>query len=137
MHIETEISIGELIDKLTILEIKSERISDIEKLKNINREKLILSACLSNVNISLEANRNKHTKELQELYQQLKKINEIIWDIEDQIRDCERRKDFGKEFIQLARGVYLNNDERAAIKRKINQLLNSEVIEEKSYTEYR
>lgn len=125
--INTPISYGELVDKLTILAIKVERISDPAKLGNIRTELELLSVKYTTLPMS---------DKLIQLRAQLKTINEIIWDIEDDIRDCERRKDFSDKFVQLARGVYLNNDERSRIKRQINDLLHSNIIEEKSYTEY-
>jgi hypothetical protein len=119
---------GELIDKLTILEIKSERITDEGKLANIRRELE-----------SLDRVRHEElpaSPELSRLTADLKKINEQLWNIEDAIRDCERRGDFGQQFIELARAVYHTNDRRAAVKRKINELLGSAIVEEKSYTIY-
>jgi len=126
--IDAPVSYGELVDKLTILAIKAERISDPAKLKNVQTELELLSAKYATLLMS---------DELIQLRAQLKIINETIWDIEDGIRDCERRKDFSDEFVQFARGVYLNNDERSKIKRQINDLLHSNIVEEKSYTEYR
>lgn len=124
----TEIGAGELIDKITILEIKSNRITDPEKLKNINHELSILTATrdrhLANVN------------GVNDLAEQLKIINENLWDIEDNIRACEARKEYGQIFIELARSVYITNDKRAALKKKINLLTGANIIEEKSYTEF-
>jgi hypothetical protein len=116
---------GEVIDKITILEIKSERISDPDKLSNVRRE---LDA--------LRAVRNRSiapSETLTALAAELRRANEVIWDVEDEIRRCERASDFGPRFVKLARAVYKKNDERAAIKRKINDLLRSRIIEEKSY----
>ena len=124
----TEIGIGELIDKITILEIKSDRISDPEKLKNVFYELSILSAT-----------RDKHLErddKLGELTEQLKMINTTLWDIEDEIRACEAKKEFGQIFIELARSVYLTNDKRAALKKEINVLMGANIVEEKSYTEF-
>ena len=124
----TEIGIGELIDKITILEIKSDRISDPEKLKNVFHELTILSA-----------SRDKHLErddKLGELTEQLKMINSTLWDIEDEIRACEAKKEFGPIFIELARSVYLTNDKRAALKKEINVLMGANIVEEKSYTEF-
>lgn len=119
---------GELYDKISILEIKSERISDAEKLRNVRFE--------------LEALSETREKEipadpkLTELYDNLKSVNEELWVIEDDIRDCERDSDFGEDFIRLARAVYFTNDRRAAIKKEINLHLGSKIVEEKSYAAY-
>lgn len=126
IHVAT--SPGELIDKITILEIKSERIKDEQKLANVRVELGILSDCLAQ-NIAPSA-------ELTSLHKQLREVNEKLWVIEDDIRDCERAKDFGPIFIELARAVYFTNDKRAALKREINLLVSSEIIEEKSYAPY-
>lgn len=126
--IMTEIGSGELIDKITILEIKSERISDLEKLKNVNHELSVLIAT-----------RNAHLSgldELDNLTEHLKTINEALWQIEDDIRACEAQQNFGQKFIDLARAVYITNDKRAAIKKEINLLTGATVIEEKSYTDF-
>ena len=124
----TEIGVGELIDKITILEIKSDRINDPEKLKNVFYELSILTAT-----------RDKHLArddELGKLTEQLKMINVTLWDIEDKIRACEAKKEFGQIFIELARSVYLTNDKRAALKKEINVLMGANIVEEKSYTEF-
>lgn len=126
--IEVEVSIGELLDKITILEIKQERIKQEDKLKNIQKE---LSQLLRVKNESLNFN-----DEIDELYQSLKSTNEALWEIEDEIRNCERVKDFGPQFIQLARKVYNQNDIRCMIKRELNEKLGSELKEEKSYSNY-
>ena len=126
--ITAEISPGELIDKITILEIKMDRITDAKKLKNIKTEWDTLNQSRAN-KISISA-------KLDELTAELKSINETLWVIEDDIRECEHRKEFGEAFITLARSVYLNNDHRARVKRKINELLGSRLIEEKSYSDY-
>ena len=128
MDIKVAIAPGELIDKMTILEIKLNRISDKVKLENINNEYDTLQITYRQSIPSSE--------ELYRLTSDLKTVNEKLWDIEDDIRDCERRKDFSQEFIDLARSVYINNDVRAELKREINILLHSNIIEEKSYTEY-
>lgn len=125
---KVDVGAGELIDKITILEIKSERINDAEKLVNIRHELEVLSK-------TREA-QMRDSQELTQLATQLKQINEKIWEIEDAIRECESRKDFGQEFIELARGVYHTNDKRAAVKKQINLLTGSDIIEEKSYTDY-
>ena len=126
--ITAEISPGELIDKITILEIKMDRITDDKKLKNIKTEWDALNQSRAN-KILLSA-------KLDELTAELKTINETLWVIEDDIRECEHCKEFGEAFITLARSVYLNNDHRARVKRKINELLGSRLIEEKSYSDY-
>ncbi|MEM6507555.1 MAG: DUF6165 family protein [Planctomycetota bacterium] len=123
-----EVGAGELIDKITILEIKAERITDEAKLVNIRHELAVLT--------KTRDEQMKGTQELAGLSTELKSINEKIWDIEDDIRDCESRKDFGEAFIELARGVYHTNDKRAAVKKQINLLTGSGIIEEKSYTDY-
>lgn len=126
--ITVETAPGELIDKITILEIKAERISDVDKVRNVQIELQTLAAARDQAIAA--------TPELQHLTDQLKTANEQLWDIEDDIRDCEREKDFGDKFIQLARSVYRSNDRRAALKREINELLGSHLIEEKSYSDY-
>lgn len=126
--IMVEIAPGELIDKITILEIKSERISDREKLRNVRTELATLVASRDQT-IAV-------SKELTELTRQLRSANESLWQIEDEIRDCERTGDFGPKFVELARSVYKNNDRRAEIKRQINELLGSRLKEEKSYKPY-
>ena len=123
-----EIAPGELIDKITILEIKAERISDPGKLENVRIELE-----------SLEQSRDDAvpgSADLDRLTAGLKAVNEELWVIEDDIRDCERAGDFGDRFIELARSVYKTNDRRAALKRKINTLLGSRMVEEKSYQPY-
>ncbi len=122
------IAAGELIDKITILEIKAERISDPDKLRNIRAELRLLSeVCRSHV--PQEAGVGEVTRKL-------KTVNESLWEIEDEIRECERRRDFGPRFVELARSVYHNNDERSRLKRQINQLCGSAIVEEKSYAPY-
>ena len=126
--ISVDISPGELIDKITILEIKLERIEDAEKLVNVKHEFEILAAARDG---ALEP-----SDQLDRLSVELKKANESLWEIEDDIRDCERAKDFGPAFIKLARAVYFHNDKRSQLKREINELLGSSLIEEKSYAAY-
>lgn len=126
--IMTAIAPGELIDKITILRIKSERITDAEKLKNVRTELGILNETL--------ARDVPASDELTRLDGELQKVNEALWEIEDDIRECERRGDFGEEFIRLARAVYKTNDRRAALKKEINLLLGSAIVEEKSYAAY-
>ena len=126
--IYAEISVGELLDKISILEIKQKNLKDNEKIKIVNKE-------LESLNMTLKKEVTM-TEEIQSLYQDLKKINSILWDIEDGKRDCERNKDFGDKFIELARSVYIENDNRAKIKNKINQLSGSNISEVKSYDKY-
>ena len=126
--IMTEIGSGELIDKITILEIKSDRISDLEKLKNVRHELSVLSATRDAHLSGIEGPRD--------LAIQLKTINEALWEIEDDIRACEAQNDFGQKFIKLARSVYITNDKRAAVKKEINLLTGASIIEEKSYTDF-
>ncbi len=128
VEVSVEVSPGELIDKITILEIKLERIEDEDKLKNVKLEWETLTRARDQ---AIEA-----TPELEKLTAGLKESNERLWEIEDDIRNCERDKDFGDRFVELARGVYVNNDQRSRLKRKINELLGSRLIEEKSYTAY-
>jgi len=126
--VSVEISPGELIDKITILEIKLERIADAAKLDNVRIEYDSLTRSLGDAIASSAA--------LDEMSAELKRINEALWDIEDDIRDCERAKDFGETFIGLARAVYVTNDKRSEVKRRINELLGSSLVEEKSYAAY-
>jgi hypothetical protein len=120
---------GELLDKLTILEIKLERITDPAKLANVRREHELLTQAWNEGDLE--------TAEVTALRAGLHTVNRRLWDIEDAIRDCERDEDFGERFISLARSVYMENDERAAIKKKINLALGSQIVEEKSYKDYR
>ena len=124
----TEISAGELLDKISILEIKLDKIKDKGSLLEINKEYASLSET-KNSNISI-------TKDLENLTKQLKETNMKLWSIEDEKRMCEKNKDFGKKFIELARSVYLNNDKRAKIKSEINKLLGSNIKEIKKYINY-
>jgi hypothetical protein len=126
--ITVEIAPGELIDKLTILAIKLDRIADAAKRANVQIEfDLLQEAYRTAVMPSAEIDR---------LQQELHGANEQLWDIEDRIRDCERHADFGADFVALARSVYRTNDRRAEIKKAINVLLGSRVVEEKSYSAY-
>jgi len=124
----TEISAGELLDKISILEIKLVKINDKESLLEINKEYNSLKET-QNSNIKL-------TKNLENLIKELKEINLKLWDIEDNKRICEKNKDFGKVFVDLSRNVYLNNDKRAKIKSEINKLLGSNIKEVKQYVNY-
>ena len=123
-----EVSIGELLDKISILEIKQEKIKDPEKLKFINNEHSILKH-------QLEKNIKSDDK-LNNLYQSLKKINAKLWVIEDDKRQCEKDKDFGEKFIKLSRDVHFFNDDRAKIKLEINNHTGSSIKEIKEYTSY-
>lgn len=127
-EIKVPISPGELIDKITILQIKSARMTDAAKVANVRTELTLLEAtwresAYSNSDISAQ-------------WTALRTINEKLWDIEDRIRDKERAHTFDQEFIDLARAVYVTNDERAAVKRDINTRLGSKIVEEKSYAKY-
>ena len=124
----TEISAGELLDKIAILEIKLVKIKDKENLLEINKEYESLKEA-KNSNIKL-------TKNLEKLIIQLKEINLKLWDIEDKKRICEKNKDFGQAFVDLSRSVYLNNDKRANIKSEINKILGSNIREIKKYANY-
>ena len=123
-----EVSIGELLDKISILEIKLEKIKDPEKLKFITKEHSILKKQLEN-NI-------KSNDKLDNLFQSLKKINSKLWIIEDDKRQCEKDKNFGEKFIKLSRDVHFLNDDRAKIKLEINNLTGSGIKEIKEYTSY-
>lgn len=128
MSIKIDVSFGELLDKITILEIKSERINDPSKLANVKKELTVLSQTWleAAVDEALIAEERKSLKE----------INGILWDIEDEIREQEAENSFGPEFISLARRVYKTNDQRAQVKRDVNEKLGSALIEEKSYQSY-
>jgi len=128
-QISVPVSYGELIDKITILEIKSERITSAAKLANVRAELEILDA-------TWRANSAARTDIAAERAA-LRRVNEALWDIEDRIRLKEKAKAFDAEFIELARSVYIRNDERAEIKRAINEKLGSTLVEEKSYEDYR
>ena len=123
-------SVGELIDKITILEIKQQRIADAAKQLNISRELQALMAVVEEQELGYPSGA------LAELGQQLSAVNQQLWDIEDDIRECEHQADFGTRFVELARAVYHRNDERAALKRRINEQCGSELVEEKSYAAY-
>ena len=123
-----EVSIGELLDKISILEIKQGKIKDSEKLKFINNEHSILKNQLDK-NV-------KSDDKLNDLYQSLKEINSKLWVIEDDKRQCEKDKDFGDKFIKLSREVHFLNDDRAKIKLEINNLTGSKIKEIKEYTNY-
>ena len=126
MIVEAPVSLGELVDKITILRIKSRNISDPLKLKNVNEELNTLGTVLSHLNIP----------DILSEFQSLENINAELWDIEDKIRVKESRKEFDQEFIELARSVYVTNDRRAKVKKDINLKVGSELVEEKSYEQY-
>ena len=126
MNIEIPISAGELLDKLSILQIKKEKVQDSIKLKNINHEYKLLS------NLSLHL-KEKDEKSFNSLYNEVLEVNKKLWDIEDKIRKKEWKGDFDKEFIKLARSVYKTNDKRSRIKKEINVFTGSNIIEEKHY----
>ena len=127
-EIQIPISPGELLDKITILQIKAERISDPVKVANVKTELEMLTRVWDE---AVEAD-----ADITALTAELKSINESLWEIEDDIRDEERNKRFGDRFIELARAVYVTNDERANAKKKVNLHLNSTIVEEKSYQDY-
>ena len=120
-----EVSNGEIVDKLTIIEIKLKHINDREKLKNLQIEFNVLNDAVTKI-----------IKKDHNFYKELLKINQELWNIEDRIRDLELDKDFGKEFVEVARSVYFTNDKRSEIKRQINELTGSKLMEEKSYQKY-
>ena len=128
MGLNVEISAGELVDKITILEIKLQFIEDEAKQKNVHKELAALKASYQEYIGTRD--------DVRGVQDQLKKINLELWKIEDDIRECERQSDFGDNFITLARAVYHTNDKRADLKRQINVLTDSELIEEKSYAAY-
>ena len=129
MKILAEISVGELFDKITILNIKTQKIQDSEKLTNIKNELNFLNNQASNINVKDQESLNKNINKLQS-------INEELWDIENYKRECEANKDFGEKFIELSRDVHFKNDIRAQIKKEINLLTDSIIVEEKEYSRY-
>ena len=128
MSILIPVSPGELVDKITILRVKAERIGEARKAANVRKELKLLE----------DVGRQwlPDTPEFDALAAELTRINARLWDIEEGKRDCERRQDFGSRFVELARSVYVENDRRAAVKRRINALEGSEIVEEKSYRPY-
>ena len=126
--IQSEISPGELLDKMSILEIKLDKVNDKNNLAEIDKEYKILKKT-KDTNIEF-------SEKIEHLFKEIKKINLNLWIIEDKIRICEKNKDFGENFIDLARNVYLNNDKRAKIKSEINKLLDSNIKEIKQYADY-
>ena len=129
MKILAEISVGELFDKITILNIKTQKIHDTEKLINIKNELNFLNNQAANINV-------KDQNSLSQNINKLQSINEELWDIENHKRVCEANKDFGEKFIQLSRDVHFKNDIRAQIKKEINLLTDSIIVEEKEYSKY-
>lgn len=128
-QIVVPVSPGEVLDKITILEIKSERMSDEAKLRNVRLELQLLNRTW--------AERVQADATVERIHAELKSINEALWEIEDDIRDKERLGEFDERFIELARSVYFTNDRRAAAKKELNLHLGSEIVEEKSYQDYR
>ena len=124
----SEISVGELIDKISILEIKLEKIKNKASQDEINKEYNILKEVQ---NLSIEM-----TEKLKTLLKEIKDVNLNLWNVEDKLRICEKNKDFGQNFIKLARDVYLNNDKRSKIKSKINEVSGSNIKEIKQYVDY-
>ena len=129
MKILAEISVGELFDKITILNIKTKKIQDSEKLMNIKNELNFLNNQASNIKV-------KDQESLSQNIYKLQKINEELWNIENYKRECEAKKDFGEKFIELSRDVHFKNDIRAQIKKEINLLTDSIIVEEKEYSKY-
>ena len=126
MNININVSVAELVDKITILEIKSEKINDLKKLENMKNELALLNKSFKHI----------QTEKLLNLKDKLKQINLKLWNIEDDIRKCEKNKVFDDSFIQLARDVYITNDERFNVKNSINELFSSKIKEVKSYEDY-
>jgi len=129
MKILAEISVGELFDKITILNIKIKKISDNDKLQNIHTELKTLNDQSKKITVS-------DAQALNDLVLKLQQINEDLWDIENFKRECEAKKDFGESFIKLSRDVHFKNDKRAILKKEINLLSNSQIVEEKEYSKY-
>jgi len=127
-NIHVPVSPGEVLDKITILEIKSERMSDPEKIGNVKIELTLLQ--------EIWADSVSEDNVISNLHAQLKEVNEALWEIEDDIRDKERDREFDERFIELARSVYRTNDRRSEIKRDLNLHLGSAIVEEKSYQDY-
>ena len=128
MEVNIPVSLGELLDKISILEIKNKKITNESKLVNIKKELSGLKNVLKELDINMS--------DANDLFEDLYKINLSLWEIEDSIRLLEKNEDFGKDFVKLARSVYITNDKRFEVKNKINQLFKSQYIEEKSYEDY-
>jgi len=124
----SEISVGELLDKMSILEIKLEKIKNEESRKEIDREYQMLK--------ELQKSKIEMTDEIETLFKDIKKVNSNLWSIEDKLRICEKNKDFSQDFIELARSVYFNNDKRSKIKSKMNKISGSNIKEIKQYVNY-
>ena len=128
MTIKVEVSYGELVDKLSIIEIKAAHASDPGQRRNIARELAALEAARRQI--------PDRAGVIERVFRALKTVNERLWTVEDRLRDCERQRDFGPGFVELARSVYRLNDQRAALKREINTALGSALVEEKLYPDY-
>jgi len=126
---EIKVSVGEVFDKLSILEIKKSKLTDPQKLQNVEKE-------YDYLNNILESSRIADSAKFKHFYDRLLEVNSLLWDIEDGKRECERTQNFGQDFIQLARQVYIKNDLRASIKKEINTYYRSDFTEEKSYAKY-
>ena len=124
----SEISAGELLDKISILEIKLDKIKSKDSQEEINKEYIILKKA-QDLNI-------KSSEKIKQLFREIKEVNQNLWEVENGIRICEKKKDFGKKFIELSRSVYFNNDKRAKIKSEINEILGSNIKEIKQYADY-
>ena len=124
----SEISAGELLDKISILEIKLDKIKSKDSQEEINKEYIILKKA-QDLNI-------KSSEKIKQLFREIKEVNQNLWEVENGIRICEKKKDFGKKFIELSRSVYFNNDKRAKIKSEINEILGSNIKEIKQYEDY-
>lgn len=127
--ITIEVGAGELLDKISILKIKNQRITDPAKLENVRNELAVLQRTWQEALLD--------SVEVAELEKALEAVNLQLWDIEDEIRECEARGDFGERFVGLARSVYITNDERARLKKAVNLACDSAIVEEKSYSDYR
>lgn len=124
----SEISVGELLDKMSILEIKLEKIKNEESRKKIDQEYQMLK--------ELQKSKIEMTNEIETLFKNIKKVNSNLWNIEDKIKICEKNKDFSQDFIELARSVYFNNDKRSKIKSEMNKISGSNIKEIKQYVNY-
>ncbi len=127
-----EVSNGEIIDKYTILEIKLSEIKEEKKLRNVKHEYEVLTPVVQSIYEEVS-----NVSKLKELHANLLEVNKKLWKIEDDIRECEKAKDFGQTFIDLARAVYYTNDDRSIVKKEINVLTGSDLVEEKSYENYK
>ena len=123
-----EISVGELLDKMSILEIKLDEVINVDSRKEINKEYKILK--------KLQKSKVEMTDKMKLLFKDIKNVNQNLWNIEDKLRICEKNKDFGQNFVKLARNVYFNNDKRSKIKREMNKISDSDIKEIKQYVNY-